>query len=373
MLKKAKKYTAEEKAQIAIEALRGELTIAQISSKFGVHSTQIGFWKKQALQNLIEGFKCNKSHNKNNDEELIKQLYEQIGQLTVERDWLKKNLLSLDLEVRRDMICTNNLININKQCALLSVNRSSFYYKAKNLSPSDLIIMNRIDEIYTLHPYYGTRRMSKCLEEEGFSVGRKAMRRYYNIMALKAIYPKVNLSKRNQSHKIYPYLLKNISIERVNQVWSADITYIRLTQGFVYLVAIIDWYSRYILSWKISNTLDAIFCIDALKEAINNYGAPDIFNTDQGAQFTSHEFTTILKSYSVNISMDGKGRALDNIIIERFWRSLKQEKLYLLILNTIIEVKNAINNYIIFYNTERLHQSLGYMTPKDVYLNGKIN
>jgi putative transposase len=232
--------------------------------------------------------------------------------------------------------------------------------------------MNIIDELYTEHPYYGTRRMSKVLQAKGHDVGRKALRRYYRIMGLETVYPKKNLSKRNQAHKVYPYLLKDVDIIEANQVWSADITYVRLAQGFAYLVAIIDWYSRFVLSWQISISLESEFCVLALEEALAKYGKPKIFNTDQGVQFTSERFITVLNSNDIKISMDGKGRALDNVFIERFWRSLKQEKIYLIILNTVKEAKNSISDYMSFYNTERMHQSLGYLTPETVYSNKKM-
>ena len=279
----------------------------------------------------------------------------------------------MDLEDRRKMINSqDSYLSIAEQCTLLSINRSSYYYQPKGLSAEDLEIMNVIDETYTAHPYYGSRRMSKYLQAKGYDVGRKALRRYYSIMGLAAVYPKMNLSKRNQAHKVYPYLLNGLEITRPNHVWSTDITYIRMFQGFVYLVAIIDWYSRYILSWRVSISLEGEFCVAALEEAIEKYGKPEIFNTDQGVQFTSENFTSTLKKAGVQISMDGKRRALDNIFIERFWRSLKQEKIYLIILNTVQEAKNAINNYMSFYNTERMHQSLEYSTPETVYFKTKI-
>lgn len=281
---------------------------------------------------------------------------------------LKKNLRYLDLEVRKSMIDTNcENLSIAAQCHLISINKSSYYYKPKGFSQRDLDIMKIIDEIYTEHPYFGARRMSKNLEPFGLAIGRKAVSRYYKIMGIEAVYPKKNLSKRNQAHKIYPYLLKGVEITRANQVWSSDITYIRMAQGFVYLVAIIDWFSRYILSWRVSISLENDFCIEALEEAIEKYGKPDIFNTDQGSQFTAKDFITVLIKHDIKISMDSKGRALDNVFIERFWRSLKQEKIYLIILITVKEAKNAINDYITFYNYKRMHQSLGYLTPEQVY------
>jgi putative transposase len=279
----------------------------------------------------------------------------------------------LDLETRKNMIDNNcRNLSITKQCELLLLNKSTYYYKAKGLTKRDLEIMKTIDEIYTEHPYFGARRMSKYLMQFGIVIARKAVGRYYRIMAIEAIYPKMNLSKRNQAHKIYPYLLKGVEITKVNQVWSADITYITLTQGFVYLVAIIDWFSRYILSWRVSISLESDFCVEALEEAIEKHNQPEIFNTDQGSQFTSKNFINELTKHQIKISMDGKGRALDNVYIERFWRSLKQEKIYLIILNTVKEAKNAIMDYINFYNQKRIHQSLEYFTPEQVYLTKTI-
>lgn len=263
-------------------------------------------------------------------------------------------------------------LSVARQCNLLLINKSTYYYKPKGLTERDLEIMKIIDEIYTEHPYFGARRMSKHLVPFGVIIGRKAVSRYYGIMAIEAIYPKMNLSKRNQAHKIYPYLLKELAIAKINQVWSTDITYIRMAQGFIYLVAIIDWFSRYILSWKVSISLESDFCIEALVDAIEKYGKPEIFNTDQGSQFTSKNFISELTKREIKISMDGKGRALDNVFIERCWRSLKQEKIYLIVLNTVKEAKNAITNYISFYNRKRMHQSLRYLTPEQVYLTKTI-
>lgn len=266
----------------------------------------------------------------------------------------------------------HNKLTIIQQCKLLGISRSTYYYQPTAISEQELKIMAIIDETYTMHPYYGMRRMAKYLQAQGFSVGRKAVRRYYQIMGLEAVYPKMNLSKRNQAHKIYPYLLKDLEVTYSNQVWCSDITYIRLQQGFVYLVAIMDWHSRYILSWRVSISLESTFCVEALEEAIEQYGIPKIFNTDQGVQFTSEQFICILKKYNIQISMDGKGRALDNVFIERFWRSLKQEKIYRIILTIVKEAKAAIKEYIDFYNHERMHQALGYRTPSLMYYKQKV-
>lgn len=208
-------------------------------------------------------------------------------------------------------------ISIKRQCELLALNRSSYYAKPTGLSDEDQRLLNRMDEIFTEHPYYGTRRMMHALRVEGYAIGRKKTRRYYKILGIEAIYPKMNLSKRNQAHKVYPYLLKGLAIIRPNQVWSMDITYIRLKQGFIYLCAVIDWHSRYVLWWRLSITLQSDFCIEALQEAIAKYGKPEIFNTDQGVQFTSTNFIALLQENGITISMDVKGRALDNVFIER--------------------------------------------------------
>lgn len=259
-------------------------------------------------------------------------------------------------------------LSIRRQCELLCLNRSTYYAKPTGLKDEDLAILNRMDEIFTLHPYYGTRRMVHVLRSEGHIVGRKKIRRCYQVLGIEAIYPKMNLSKRNQAHKVYPYLLTGLAITRPNQVWSMDITYVRLKHGFVYLCAVIDWYSRYVLSWRLSISLEADFCVEALQEALNKHGCPEIFNTDQGVQFTSETFITVLQTHAIAISMDGKGRALDNVFIERFWRSLKQEKIYLIDLINVREAKNAIAEYMEFYNHHRLHQSLEYQTPAQVHL-----
>lgn len=266
------------------------------------------------------------------------------------------------------MIDLNDVgLSVSKQCELIGLNRSSYYMKPKDLEASDYTIMRKIDEIFTEHPYYGTRRMSQILKNDGYRIGRKGVRCYYIIMGIEAIYPRMNLSKRNQAHKVYPYLLRDYEVTKPNQVYSSDITYIRLKHGFVYLVAVIDWHSRYVLSWRVSISLDNSFCVEALCEAIENYGKPEIFNTDQGVQYTSRDFIAVLEQHKIAISMDGKGRALDNVFIERFWRSLKQEKIYRIDLETVQEAKEAISEYMEFYNKRRIHQSLGYKTPEMVH------
>jgi len=231
----------------------------------------------------------------------------------------------------------------------------------------ECILLNELDEEYTRHPFYGTRRMTKYLRGRGYAVNRKRVQRLMKKLGLSGMAPGPNTSKPHPEHKIYPYLLRGLDIIRPNQVWSTDITYIRLRHGFVYLVAIIDWYSRKILSWRVSNTMDAGFCVDCLEEAIKIYGSPEIFNTDQGSQFTSECFTGVLIKNGITISMDGRGRALDNIFVERLWRTVKYEDVYLKGYESLPDLLLGLTQYFLFYNEERLHQSLGYTTPDVVY------
>jgi putative transposase len=259
------------------------------------------------------------------------------------------------------------LLSVRQQCELLEMNRSGLYYEPCPVSEEDLMLMNLIDEQYTKTPFYGSRKIGVYLKHLGHEVNRKHIQRLMRKMGIAGVCPGPNTSKRNQAHKVYPYLLKGLKIIRSNQVWSTDITYIKLQHGFVYLVAVIDWYSRYILSWRLSNSLETSFCLEALEESLKQ-GRPDIFNTDQGVQFTSDNFTNVLKNQEIKISMDSKGRALDNIFVERFWRSLKYEDIYLKNYETVNQAYAGIKKYIYFYNQERFHQSLNYRTPQCVYL-----
>ncbi len=229
--------------------------------------------------------------------------------------------------------------------------------------------MDMIDEIYTEHPYYGYRRIRETLRRKGHRVNRKRVQRLMNLLGLQGICPKRNLSKPRKDHKKYPYLLRGVPIERSNQVWSSDITYCRLRGGYVYLTAIMDWFSKKVLSWRVSNSMEASFCIEDLTEALSKYGKPEIFNTDQGPQYTCNAFLSILEANEIQISMDGRGRALDNIFVERLWRSVKYEKIYLNEYSSVPALKSGLEDYFSFYNQERPHQSLGYQTPDEVYEN----
>ena len=264
----------------------------------------------------------------------------------------------------------NKSISIAKQCSLIGLERSSYYYHPLGISQEDIMIMNEIDKIHTRIPFYGYPRMTVELKRLGYEYNRKKIARLMQVMDIQAIYPKRNLSKRNQENMIYPYLLRNMKITKNNLVWSSDITYIPMYQGFAYLTAVIDWFSRYILGWAISNTLDVYFCMEALEKALRN-GKPEIFNTDQGSQFTSKEFTGAVLRNKIKMSMDSRGRALDNIFIERFWRSLKYENIYLNDYSDMYQLYKGLEKYFNFYNTERPHQALNYRTPAEIYLENR--
>jgi putative transposase len=272
---------------------------------------------------------------------------------------------------RRAMVERENRgLPISQQCRLLAVSRSSVYRKPAEVSAEDLAIMALIDRHYLARPYYGSRRMAAWLATQGHVVNRKRVQRLMRLLGLVAIYQRPNTSKPAAAHKIYPYLLGGLAIERVNQVWCADVTYIPMAKGFLYLVVVMDWVSRAVLAWRLSNTLGAEFCVEALEEALSSYDRPEIFNTDQGSQFTSDEFTDTLKRHGITISMDGKGRCMDNIFVERLWRSLKYEEVYLNAYATVAEAKAGIGAWLTFYNEERQHQSLGYRTPRQIYQEG---
>jgi putative transposase len=249
---------------------------------------------------------------------------------------------------------------------LLGLSRSSLYYEPGGEAAEDLRLMRRIDEQYTARPYYGSRRMTVWLNEQGEEVNRKRVQRLMRVMGLEAIYPKPRLSLAGKGHRIYPYLLRGVKFERRDQVWSSDITYVPMPSGFMYLAAVIDWYSRYVIGWRLSNTLDGSFCLEMLEDALRG-GKPEVFNTDQGVQFTATAFTGRLELAGVAVSMDGRGRALDNVFVERLWRSVKYEDIYIQGYDTVPELHRGLARYFAFYNDERPHQSLGYRTPAAVY------
>lgn len=254
-----------------------------------------------------------------------------------------------------------------RQCELLGLSRSSVYYAPRGWSVEDLALMRRLDELHLMHPFLGARKLAERLRREGYAVGRRHVGTLMRVMGIEALYRKQRLSRPDRTQTVYPYLLAGLTIERANQVWSSDITYVPLAQGFLYLVAILDVASRKVLSWRLSNTLSSEFCVEALEEALARYGAPEIFNTDQGAQFTSTDFIDVLKAAGVRISMDGKRRWIDNVFIERLWRSVKYEEIYLHAYESSAQAHASLRRYFVFYNTVRTHQHLAQRTPDEVY------
>lgn len=268
---------------------------------------------------------------------------------------------------------THDRLSVRSQCKLLSLTRSNLYYTPKGESSETLALMRIIDRQFLQTPWYGSRQMARWMQRQGYRCGRHRVRRLMRLMGLVAIYQTPNTSKKHPEHKVYPYLLKDMEIDRPNQVWCADITYIPMHRGFLYLVAIMDWFSRRVLSWRVSNSMDASFCLEALQEAFSRYGKPEIMNTDQGSQFTGLEWTDTLKDAEVKISMDGRGRWIDNRMVERLWRSLKYECVYLHAFETGSDAKRQIGNWISYYNTERPHSSHGRLTPNEAYENKPIH
>jgi len=261
----------------------------------------------------------------------------------------------------------HQVLSIRKQCELIRLPRSSYYREPMPESRENLELMRLIDEEYTRHPFYGSRKIRSWLNKQGYKVNRKRVQRLMQLMGLRSIAPQKRTSTPGEGHPVYPYLLGGLSIDHANHVWCSDITYIRLRRGFVYLTVVMDWHSRYVLSWEVSVTMDDSFCVSALERALRRHGCPEIFNTDQGAQYTGGAFTGVLKEHGIRISMDGKGRAMDNIMVERLWRTLKYEDIYIKDYETVEQLVVGLRDYFHFYNTERSHQGLGGCCPAEVY------
>ncbi len=271
------------------------------------------------------------------------------------------------MKARRALVDPSVSPSMRRQCELLGVNRASLYYEPVEPDAEQLELMRLMDELHLKHPAFGSRMLTQMLKQQGHVVNRKRVQRLMRLMDIESVAPKPNTSKPAPEHPVYPYLLRNLPITRVNQVWASDITYIPMAHGFAYLVAIIDWYSRRVLAWRLSNTLETAFCIEALQDALSRFKAPEIFNTDQGSQFTSEDFTSVLLDQGIKISMDGKGRCIDNVFVERLWRSLKYEEVYLYAYDTVVEARSSIGRYMRFFNDERPHTSLGNQTPASFY------
>nr|WP_277057370.1 IS3 family transposase [Trichlorobacter lovleyi] len=366
------RYSSEFKAKVALAALTESKTLAELASEYKVHPSQISNWKQELVENASDLFGKGKKKEVNHDAE-VAELHRVIGKLKAENDFLSKSARSeLDRAQKQKVIATGHPdVSVERRCELLGVARASYYRgPASGLRSGDLELMRRIDELYLQHPWMGSRSLADQLTTAAEPVGRDRVRRLMLLMGIQSLSPKPGTSKRHPKHPVYPYLLRGLTIDRPNQVWATDITYIPMARGFMYLVAIMDWGTRKVLSWRLSNTLDTRFCVEALKEALFKYGAPEIFNSDQGCQFTSEAFTSVLKQWNVRISMDGKGRFKDNIFIERLWRTLKYERIYLRTYETGTELFKDLTDWFNWYNEGRKHTSLDKQTPDEAYYQG---
>jgi len=383
--KKGQTYSAEKKVQIVLELLKEDQTIGQLASKYQITTKSIQNWKKQFLDNAAIAMEPAKAVSEYkaqlaNKEQEIGELHKALGKATIKAEWAEGKLKSLDYKRKKQLIKSELNISIQDQCDALGVSRSSFYYTARPMSSNNLQILNSMDEIYTDNPEYGYRFIHQQLLEDGFNIGKDRVLKYMRILGINAIYPhkKKLTSIKDEQHQIYKYLLKDywtqkgrsktVYVPSVNEVWSGDITYIRTNGGFVYLAAVIDWNSKAILSYKISNSMDATLATDVLKDALSKYPKPKIFNSDQGSQYTSYEHTKVLKDNGIQISMNGKGRSIDNIVIERFFRTLKHNNIYISDYQSIKDLKQGVKAYIYKYNFKRFHSSLDYQKPMNVYL-----
>ena len=366
MSMKRQSYSGEYKGKIALEALKELKTLAQISSETGVHSNQVRQWKQQVKDGVASLFTQGvpKSCTEENCAKSA-ELYEEIGRMKIEINWLKKNM-KLSIEEKKELIEISGELSMRAQCRLLELPRSSWYYQAAQESPLNLELMLEIDKEYMKRPFYGSPKMLLWLKKLGYLVNHKRVERLMRLMGLKSVAPGPHTSKPGVGHVKYPYLMKDIQVIKPNQAWCTDITYIPMRHGYMYLVSVMDWYSRCVLSWELSNTMDVEFCIVALDAALEK-GKPEIFNTDQGAQFTSNSFISMLQANNIKISMDGKGRAIDNIFIERLWRSLKYENIYPNKYETPSDLYYGLNEYFTWYNMERPHSSLDNNTPHAIF------
>ncbi|MFZ2267323.1 MAG: IS3 family transposase [Azonexus sp.] len=365
--RKRRNHSPEFKAKVAIAALRGDKTLAELAQQFDVHPNQITDWKTQLLERSSQVFGDSGAKADSPDTTAMRL---KIADLALENGFFRKSAHQSGHAERKTMIDRSHDLSVVRQCRVLGIARSTAYYTPEPVSPEDLALMRRIDELHLDFPFAGSRMLRDLLRQDGYAAGRKRVQTLMKKMGIEAIYRKPNTSQRHAKHPIYPYLLRNRVIDRANQVWATDITYIPMRRGFVYLCAIIDWYSRRVLAWRLSNTLTTDFCVEAVEEAITRYGRPEIFNTDQGSQFTSAEFTGLLKANSIQISMDGKGCWRDNVFVERLWRSIKYEEVYLKAYDCVSAAKAGLGNYIQFYNTRRPHQSFGGKTPDMIYFVG---
>ncbi|WDR06969.1 IS3 family transposase [Devosia rhodophyticola] len=362
-------HTPVFKAKVALAAIKGEKTLAELAQQFDVHANQITQWRSQLPEGAADVFGGEARPEPTAPTVDVKTLHAKIGQLTLENDFLGRSAQQSRPAERKAMIDRDHDLSVTSQARVLNISRSSVYYLPRPASPGDLALMRRIDELHLDYPFAGARMLRDLLGREGFAVGRLHVSTLMKRMGIEAIYRRPNTSKRAPGHKIYPYLLRKLAVTRPNQVWAIDITYIPMARGFAYLAAVVDWFSRRVLAWRLSISTDVRFCIEAVEDALGKYGAPEILNSDQGSQFTSMAFTGLLRDNGIAISMDGRGAWRDNVFVERLWRSIKYEEVYLRAYDTVSDARTSIGKYLAFYNGRRPHSSLDRMTPDEAYFN----
>ncbi|MBF0335982.1 MAG: IS3 family transposase [Alphaproteobacteria bacterium] len=358
-------HTPAFKAKVALAAIKGDKTLAELAQQFDVHPNQVTIWRGQLLEGAPGVFGAGSAEASSPVD--LKDLHAKIGQLALENDFLFRRAHQGRHVERKAMIDRDHGLPLTRQAQVLRLSRSGLYYQPQPVTAADLAIMARIDKLHLAFPFAGSRMLRDFLRAEGFEVGRGHVTTLMRRMGVEALYRRPNTSKPAPGHKVYSYLLRGVAVERPNQAWAMDITYIPMARGFVYLAAVLDWYSRRVLSWRLSVTMDTDFCVEAVEEALARHGKPEIFNTDQGSQFTSAAFTGLLSDNGIAISMDGKGAWRDNVFVERLWRSVKYEEVYLKAYDSVGEARASIGRYLDAYNGVRPHSSHGGLTPDRAY------
>ncbi|MGH9807840.1 MAG: IS3 family transposase [Terriglobia bacterium] len=361
-------HTPAFKAKVALAAVKGDRTIAQLAEQFDVHPNQVTTWKAQLESKAVDAFGAGNAGAEQPAID-VKSLHAKIGELTLENGFFRRSAHQGGIAERKAMIDREHELSITRQAEVLKISRGSVYYLPRPVPDADLAIMRHLDRLHLEFPFAGSRMLRGLLALQGHKIGRRHVKTLMKRMGIEALYRRPRTTKPEPGHKIYPYLLRGMEITRPNQVWAMDITYIPMERGFVYLAVVLDWATRRVLSWRLSITMEAAFCVETLEDAMARHGKPEIFNTDQGSQFTGAAFTGLLADNGIAISMDGKGAWRDNVFVERLWRSVKYEEVYLRAYETVGEARASIGRYLDFYNGRRPHSSLDGATPDQAYFN----